>query len=103
MKISQSTFPTPLYANLIVNYTNNDLRKLKTIEDVKETSLAVNIYFEELTSTEIEEQEDMSFEKLVSEIGGNLGFEFILLIIIIYFKHFFKTFFLLDCLLELAC
>ena len=73
MKISQSTFPTPLYANLIVNYTNNDLRKLKTIEDVKETSLAVNIYFEELTSTEIEEQEDMNLPQLISEIGGNLG------------------------------
>jgi hypothetical protein len=74
MKISQSTFPTPLYANLIVNYTNNRIRKLKTIEDVKETSLAINIYFEELTLTEIEEQPETNFPKFLSEIGGSLGY-----------------------------
>lgn len=55
LKRSQSTYPTPLYANLIINHSNNSLaRSLKTLEDVRENCLSVNIYYDDISITKIE-------------------------------------------------
>lgn len=73
IKSFQSNFPTPYYADLIMNYGNNSLRKFSSIEEIKETSLSVNIYFEDLVTTLVEEQPNKTPTQLVSDIGGNLG------------------------------
>ena len=56
-----------------MNYGNNSLRKFSSIQEIKETSLSVNIYFEDLVTTLVEEQPNKTPTQLVSDIGGNLG------------------------------
>lgn len=73
IKTSQAIFPTPFYADLIMNYANNTIRNLTKIEEIKETCLSVSIYFDELTSTVIEEQPNKTPIQLVSDLGGSCG------------------------------
>ncbi|RNA06734.1 amiloride-sensitive sodium channel subunit [Brachionus plicatilis] len=74
-KISQSNFPSPFYADLILsqqNYSEN-LRSFTGFEMIKQSVLAVNIYHDDISLTLISEIPAKDFFQLVSDIGGILG------------------------------
>ncbi|CAF0907174.1 unnamed protein product [Brachionus calyciflorus] len=74
---SEGRYPSPVYAKdlknnpRIVRMYNN--RTNITLEELRENTLAINIYYEKLKQTEIEENESMSTEILISGIGGTFG------------------------------
>jgi hypothetical protein len=84
MKFFRSYFPTPYYADLIKNYCNNILRKHSSIEEIRLTSLSVNIYFNDLITTLIKEQPNKTPTQLVSDIGRNLGFFYCFFFVLIF-------------------
>jgi len=78
-----SNYPTQWYSdillnnskflNLVVNNTPNYTMDYPTFESLQETLLMVNVYYEELFYTEIEDEPKLEFETLLSLIGGYMS------------------------------
>jgi len=106
---SSSSFPSSDYFNIIKNFEvvkNNydqDVIKNLTIEDLQIAVLALNIYFNDLAYTQIEESEISDLVDLIANIGGTVGvfvgisiltfaevLEFFLEVFITTYKLYFK-------------
>ena len=105
LTISSFKYPTPAYADQLVNYSNILDRFVPNASDVtydylKEHILALDIFYSDMKYFSIEELEKTSFIDLISGVGGTLGlfigmsflsfFEIIdvLIEVLIYFIHF---------------
>lgn len=100
---SYADYPSPFYAELIMNFQQdrNKTVTFSNITQLKESSLAVNIYFEDLSYTLIEEVPARTLEQFVADIGGFTGLcignsilsfvELIELILQIIYTRNFKT------------
>ncbi|CAF0894751.1 unnamed protein product, partial [Brachionus calyciflorus] len=73
-KINIAKYPSVWYAGIVStnNFTKSYL-KGKTLDDLERTTLMVNIYYDEMYYTVIDDSEAMNFEALFGNIGGNLG------------------------------
>ena len=97
LTISSYNYPTPAYANQLVNYSNILDRFVTNVSEVtydylKEHILAVDIFYGDMKYLSIEELEKMSFIDLISGVGGTLG-----LFIGMSFLSFFE---IIDVLIE---
>lgn len=74
-KISQSNFPSPFYKKLLIEFDKalNESKRGFDYNDIEKYLLSVNIYFDEIATTTIEENPNKTIEQLVAEIGGFLG------------------------------
>lgn len=103
LKISQTSFPSPFYADLLIqnDKANGNLRNFKNIEEIKSSVLALNVFYEDISYYFINEVPNKSTEQFVSEIGGIVGLylglsllsfieivEVFIKILGIYFKRF---------------
>jgi hypothetical protein len=70
---SQSGYPSIFYSEMLVAYEKNSIRNLSTYDDVKTSTLSVNIYFDDLIKTTLIEIPSKTTEQLVSDIGGLTG------------------------------
>ncbi|CAF0707240.1 unnamed protein product [Brachionus calyciflorus] len=102
LQFSNANFPTPSYADFFIAYDseiNNNLRSFYSYSNVKESTLAVNVYFDDIGYTLVEEKASKTLEQLVADIGGFLGlcigisilsiaeiFDSILKIILLFFQ-----------------
>ncbi|CAF1038483.1 unnamed protein product [Brachionus calyciflorus] len=102
LQMSHANFPTPSYADFFIAYDtfiNNGSRNFTSYSNVKESILAVNVYFDDIGYTLVEEKPSKTIEQLVADIGGFLGlcigisilsvaeiFDSILKIILLYFQ-----------------
>ena len=78
-----SNYPTKWYAdillnnskflNLVVNNTINYTMDRPTFESMQDTLLMVNVYYDELFYTEIEDEPKLEIEMLLSLIGGYMA------------------------------
>jgi hypothetical protein len=78
VSLSYGDYPTRAYANFILNETKTLARffpnqSVVTYEQVKAKCLAVNVFYDELKYTAIEEKEKTSMIDLIAAIGGTLG------------------------------
>lgn len=74
-KISQSNFPSPFYKKVLIEFdkAQNESKRGFDFSDIDKYLLSVNIYFDEIVTTTIEENPNKTIEQLVAEIGGFLG------------------------------
>ena len=82
---SNSFFPNPKYAFEIQNYFNQNSKYFKeraskpldsiklSYQELNNSIVAVNVYYDELTYTRVSQSPKMSFEDLLSNVGGTLG------------------------------
>jgi hypothetical protein len=75
---SMADFPNQEYSNYLMNQTNivslfNRNNATLNADELKRSILEVNIYFDELKYTMIEEKEKMSLIDLISNCGGQMG------------------------------
>lgn len=73
---SQSDFPSPFYANLLIRNNNrvpNYRRNLTSFDYIKKTVMKVNIYYSDIAFTSIREIPAKAIEQLVGDLGGILG------------------------------
>lgn len=78
LTLSSSDFPSRVYANVLVNYTNisrffPDKKTPLKYEDLKENLAAVYVNYNRLDYTLIEEVEKITFIDFISSVGGTLG------------------------------
>ncbi|CAF0745052.1 unnamed protein product [Brachionus calyciflorus] len=76
LQISQADFPTEFYADFLMNYDatlKNSSRNFSSYKNVKKSTLAVNVYFDDIGYTLVEEKPSKTLEQLVADIGGLLG------------------------------
>ncbi|CAF1028750.1 unnamed protein product [Brachionus calyciflorus] len=76
LQISHANYPTPFYADFLMTYDaliNNGSRNFISYSNVKESTLAVNIYFDDICYSIVEEKPSETIEQLVADIGGFLG------------------------------
>ena len=69
----KSSYPSKFYAELIIESNNNSNRNLTTYEDVKTSTLSVNIYYDDLIKTLINEVPSKTIDQLIGDIGGYTG------------------------------
>ncbi|CAF0942247.1 unnamed protein product [Brachionus calyciflorus] len=102
LQMSHADYPTPFYAEFFMAYDyfiNNGSRNFISYSNVKESTLAVNVYFDDIGYTIVEEKPSKTIEQLVADIGGFLGlcigisilsvaeiFDSILKIILLFFQ-----------------
>jgi hypothetical protein len=108
LTLSTAEYPTRPYAELLINYTNiSNLFPTQaplTYETLKNSILKVNLFYDELEYTFVEELEKTSIIDLLAGIGGTLGLcagmsilsfvelvELIFEIIFIYFTNKFSN------------
>lgn len=75
-KTLKSDFPTPFYAKVLIEHNKmrpNLARNLTTLKNVKDTVLAVNVFYNDISMRIIQEYPAKTFEQLVAETGGFLG------------------------------
>ncbi|RMZ96523.1 acid-sensing ion channel 5 [Brachionus plicatilis] len=72
---SQSNFPSPFYKKILMEFDKalNESKRGYVFENLDKYVLAVNIYYDEIATTTIEETPAKTIEQLVAEIGGFLG------------------------------
>ncbi len=75
MTLSISDFPTPFYYDLLKTTTSkpendNFGQKNFTLAEVKKRILSVNIYFEDLVFTNIDELPARNLDALIADVGG---------------------------------
>jgi hypothetical protein len=76
LALSQSDFPTPFYADLLMQYDrlyNNDKKNFTSYQQVKQSVISVDIFFSELAYTSIDEVPAKTFEQFFGDIGGLMG------------------------------
>lgn len=61
------------FVNLVVNNTENYVMPEPTLNSLQETILMVNVYYDELFYTEIEDEPKVPFEALFAQIGSYLA------------------------------
>ncbi|RNA44513.1 Acid-sensing ion channel 2 [Brachionus plicatilis] len=69
-------FPTPFYAKVLIEHGKinpNLVRNFTTFQNVKDSVLAVNVFYNDISLNVIKEYPAKTFEQLVAEIGGFLG------------------------------
>ena len=69
----QADYPSKFYSELIIAANNNSSRNLTTYEDVKTSTLSVNIYYDDLIKTLINEVEPQTIDGLIANFGGIIG------------------------------
>ncbi|RNA20691.1 amiloride-sensitive sodium channel subunit beta [Brachionus plicatilis] len=69
-QISQAKFPTQFYFS---NFLEPLYPDLETFEIGKQSTLAVNIFFNDIMITVIEDTKKKTFQQLLAEVGGFLG------------------------------
>jgi hypothetical protein len=98
INLSYSDFPTPFYANLM--YTSqqispNSKRQYASAADIKSKVLAVNVYYDDISYTVINENPAKTVDLLIADIGGLLvlcvGASFLSFIEIIDVVYYFFT------------
>jgi hypothetical protein len=72
---SYADYPSPFYADLIMKFQEkfNKSTQFSDISQLKESTLAVNIYFEDLSYTLIEEVPARTLEQFMADVGGFMG------------------------------
>lgn len=72
LDLAHASFPTPFYSALLGQYQNihNLGRNFTTLQQVESTSLAVNVYYEDISYTVIDEAPDVTTDQLIGSIGG---------------------------------
>jgi hypothetical protein len=76
LSLSYSTFPTPFYADLLTQYDrlySANKKNFTSYEQVKESVLSINVYFDDLSFVSIDEVPARSLEQFIGEIGGFIG------------------------------
>jgi hypothetical protein len=69
---SHSFFPTEQYSSLLK--ANKKVLQNLTLNEIKESIVSVNVFYESLSYTIISEKPSVSFETLLANIGGFLSF-----------------------------
>lgn len=75
-KTFQADFPSPFYGKVLIEDNKlkpNLARNLTSFQNVKDTVLAVNVFYDDLSLNVIKEYPAKTIEQLVAEIGGFLG------------------------------
>ena len=75
-ELSYADFPTPYYANLLLRYNKlypNPNRVYTTFESIKNSTLAVNIYYDDIAYTVIGDTPKSTPEQFFANVGGLLG------------------------------
>lgn len=78
-RVTMTNYPTRWYYELFRNndefftYGANRHLKNRTLDEIKQSILMVNVYYEDIFYTNISEIPEMNFDMLLSLIGGNLG------------------------------
>ena len=75
-KTFKSDFPAPFYGKILIEHQKiwpNLARNVTTFKDIKDTVLAVNVFYNDISLNLIKEYPAKTFEQLVAEIGGFLG------------------------------
>lgn len=75
-QVSHSNFPSPFYKNILMKYDealNESLKRGFVFENLDKSVLSVNIYYDDIAITTIEEIPAKTVEQLVAEVGGFLG------------------------------
>lgn len=76
LQISQAEFPTKFYSDFLIRYNSynpNEVRNFTSHDQVKSSILAVNVYYEDISYTVIEEVASKTLEDFVADVGGFLG------------------------------
>jgi hypothetical protein len=82
LTISASTYPTEWYAQVLTNNTNfnsvinayfGGINYTDNFLELKNSIACVNVYYEDLRYTEINDNQAMDIITLLGTIGGNLG------------------------------
>ena len=109
LDISVATYPTIWYAalyneslNSFVNYDSIYVSP-PTFDLLQSSQMMINVFYEDMEYTKIEETEAMSFDLLLAGIGGNLGLlsgmsvlsfieflEIIIMVVMLVYVHYFK-------------
>lgn len=106
-KLSQSEFPTRFYSDVLINVNANKnvyIRNFTSYEQVKSSTLALNVYYDDITYTIVDEVPSKTWDDFVANLGGFLGlclgasllslveiFEFVFKIISYYFNRNFQV------------
>lgn len=74
-QLSHSDFPSPYYSNILIKYDkmNRSFRNYTTYNEVRSSVLAVNVYYNDIAFTIIDEVPSKSTAQFFSELGGILG------------------------------
>jgi hypothetical protein len=76
LRVSQGNYPSLFYADLLVRFGNlypNAMRNFSTYDQIKETVALVNVYYDDISYTVIDEVPVKTTESFVADIGGILG------------------------------
>jgi hypothetical protein len=83
LTVVQSAYPSPYYANLLMsqyasslNGSSNEAilkRNFTSLENIRRSSLAANVYFEDISYTLVNEEPERAPEDLVAYLGGFMG------------------------------
>ncbi|CAF0803389.1 unnamed protein product [Brachionus calyciflorus] len=76
LQMSHANYPTPSYTDFFMAYDaliKKGARNFTSYSNVKESILAVNVYFDDIGYTFVEEKPSKTIEQLVADIGGFLG------------------------------
>jgi hypothetical protein len=76
LKLSRADFPSPFYGELLLNYSKNNpnnVRNFSSYAQIKRSILAVNIYYDDVSYTQVDESPARTFEQLIADIGGIVG------------------------------
>ena len=75
-ELSYADFPTPYYADLLLRYNKlypNPNRVYTTFESIKNSTLAVNIYFDDISYIVLGDSPKTTSEQFFANVGGLLG------------------------------
>ena len=75
-ELSYADFPTPYYANLLLRYNKlypNPNRVYTTFESIKNSTLAVNIYYDDISYTVLGDSPKTTSDQFFANVGGLLG------------------------------
>jgi hypothetical protein len=77
LSLSYLDFPTKFYSDFLIGFDKikypNTSRNFSSHEQVKSTTLAFNVFFDDISHTIIEDHPVTSIEKVVADLGGFMG------------------------------
>lgn len=76
LTVSLANYPTEWYANHLMNNSNFTAlysRKPNTLEEVQQTTLMVNVFYDQMLYNILEETPKVTYDSLIAFVGGNFG------------------------------
>jgi hypothetical protein len=74
---SQSNWPSTFYGNLLIHdsriHLSNYTRNFTSIDNIKRSSLAVNVYYNDISYTSIEEKPELNLSTMVANIASYMS------------------------------